>query len=261
VTEEYLLSGGLSELERLQLQARVWNPFGETLLEPWREQLLGARVLDVGCGALGWLPVLTGVVGPHGSVTGTDLDEGLLASARQWVEEEGITNVRLVADDLFDSRLEPGFDLVHARFQLAPLGRVEQQLDSYRRLLRDGGLLVLEDPDPASWHFNPPAEAAERLIALILEAFEAANGNFSVGRDLATLLGANAHVAAHVLALPHGHPYLRLPLQFSASLRPRLLQLADEAQLDELEAAAERELADPARWGTTFTLIQAVAAV
>jgi SAM-dependent methyltransferase len=194
-------------------------------------------------------------------VTGTDIDEGLLASARQWVEEEGIANVRLVADDLFDSALEPGFDLVHARFQLAPLGRVEQQLESYRRLLRDGGLLVLEDPDPASWHFNPAAEAAERLIALILAAFDAAGGNFSVGRDLARLLGGDARVAAHVLALPHGHPYLRLPLQFSASLRPRLVRLVDEAQLDELEAAAERELAEPARWGTTFTLIQAVASV
>jgi hypothetical protein len=124
---------------------------------------------------------------------------------------------------------------------------------------------VLEDPDPASWHFNPPAEAAEGLIALILHAFDTAGANFAVGRELPRLLrdhlGVDAQIAAHVLALPHGHPYLQLPLQFSASLRPRLLQLVDEAQLDELEAAAERELADPARWGTTFTLVQAVASV
>ena len=262
MTERYLLAGQLSELERLQLQARVWNPFGESLLASLAAELQGARVLDVGCGALGWLPVLSRAVGVEGEVVGTDVDRRLLSAASAWVKAEGLANVKLVEDDLFASGLESDFDLVHARFQLAPLGRIEEQLNAYQRLLRKDGLLVLEDPDPSSWHFNPPAEAAERLIELILDAFSNASGDFGVGRELGQLihdrLGAEAHITAQVLALPHGHPYLRLPLQFSASLRPRLLQLVDETELDQLEAAAERELADPARWGTTFTLIQAV---
>jgi ubiquinone/menaquinone biosynthesis C-methylase UbiE len=262
VTEPYLLAGQLSELERLQLQARVWNPFGESLLAAWTAELQGARVLDIGCGALGWVPVLSHAVRAEGEVVGTDVDERLLSAARASVEAEGLTNVKLIEDDLFASALEPGFDLVHARFQLAPLGRVEEQLNAYRRLLRKGGLLVVEDPDPSSWHFNPPAEAAERLIELIVDAFSIADGDFGVGRRLGQLihdqLRTETHITARVLALPPGHAYLRLPLQFSASLRPRLLQLVSETKLDELEAAAERELADPSRWGTTFTLIQAV---
>jgi SAM-dependent methyltransferase len=265
VTGPYLLAGQDSELDRLQLQARVWNPFGDSLLARYEAELRGARVLDVGCGALGWLPVLSQAVGTAGEVVGSDVDGKLLAAARAAAEAEGLTNTRLVVDDLFASALEPGFDLVHARFQLTPLGRVEEQLEAYRRLVRDGGLLVLEDPDASSWHFNPPAQAAERLIELIVEAFSRAGGDFSTGRRLGELirgrLGVEAEIAAHVVALQHGHPYLPLPLQFSASLRPRLVQIVSVEELDEVEAAAERELADPVRWGTTFTLIQAVARV
>jgi hypothetical protein len=64
-------------------------------------------------------------------------------------------------------------------------------------------------------------------------------------------------VRAHCIALEPSHPYLRLPTQFAASLRPRLLALVPEAELDRLLEAAGVELEAPARWGTTFTLIQA----
>jgi hypothetical protein len=68
-------------------------------------------------------------------------------------------------------------------------------------------------------------------------------------------------VRAEVYALPPGHPYLRLPLQFSASLEPRLLRLVAREELEELRRRAEAEIAQPGRWGTTFTLIQAWATV
>ena len=59
-----------------------------------------------------------------------------------------------------------------------------------------------------------------------------------------------------MVALPAGHPYLRLPLQFAASLRPRLEALAGKPELEDLLRQAEAELNRPDTWGTTFTLIQ-----
>ena len=50
---------------------------------------------------------------------------------------------------------------------------------------------------------------------------------------------------------------LRLPLQFATSLTPRIEPVIGPDALATLRAAVEEELADPARWGTTFTLIQA----
>jgi SAM-dependent methyltransferase len=231
----YLLDN-TQELERLRVQAEVWEPAGRSLLDRLGPGA-GRRALDVGCGPLGWLRVLRDA---GWSTVGADFDETLLASARSL--ELG---VELLRDDIFDSQLEAAsFDLVHARFQLCPLGRVEEQLAAYTRWLRPGGTLVLEDPDTASWHFSPEAPAAVLLIERIRERFLAAGGDLDMGLRLPALL-PGAEIAAHVVALPPGHPYLQLPLQFARSLG-----------LDDTEAAAA-ELADPARWGLTWTLVQA----
>ncbi len=256
--EEYLLANQPSELERLRLQSRVWEPTGRQLLSKIGSGS-GGRALDVGCGAMGWLRILGEWVGPSGQVVGTDIDERLLNAARSFLEAEGISNVELVVDDLFETKLEPkSFDLVHARYQIAPLGRGPEQVASYRRLVRPGGLLVLEEWDLGSWHFNPPAPAGERLIRLLSEIFAALGGE--AGRGLPELLREagveEPEIDAQVIALKPGHPYLFLPLQFSAALESRLLEALSEDELASLRREAETELAEPGRWGTTFTLIQ-----
>jgi SAM-dependent methyltransferase len=185
--EEYLLADQPSELERLQLQSRVWEPSGWQLLAKLGDGS-GVRALDVGCGALGWLRILSEWVGPSGRVVGADIDQRLLDAARSFLEAEEIANVELTVDDLFDSKLEPeSFDLVHARYVIAPLGRGAEQVASHRRLVRPGGSLVLEEWDLGSWHFNPPAPAADRLILLLSEIFASLGGE--AGRVLPDLLG------------------------------------------------------------------------
>ncbi len=254
----YLLAGQASELERLQLQSRVWEPSGRRLLEEIGDGR-GSRVVDIGCGVLGWLRLLSEWVGAEGEVVGTDIDEAMLATAARFVADEGLGNVVLRNDDLFATRLEPAsFDVVHARFELTPLGRGQEQMETYVRLLRPGGTIVLEDPDWGSWHFNPPAQAGEKLIALVCEAF-ARWGNAEAGRKHLELLrsfGIAGHLRAEVLALPPGHPYLRLPLQFATALEARLLAFVDAGELERLRQEAETELQDRGRWGTTFTLLQ-----
>lgn len=262
--EGYLLAGRESELERLRVQSYVWEAAGRDVLAELGDGA-GLRVLEVGCGVLGWLRVLSEWVGPTGQVVGTDVAAAMLAAAAEFVAYERLENVRLVQDDLFASRLEPAsFDLVHARFLLAPLGRAGEQLAAFRRLVVPGGVLVLEEPDSGSWHFNPPADAAERLIELITDAFRQAGGDFDAGRSLPGLLadlGLEPATRAAIAALPAQHPYLRAPLQFSAPLEPRIAEAIGQPALDELRARAETELGDARRWGTTFTLVQSWARI
>jgi SAM-dependent methyltransferase len=258
MSEEYLLANQPSELERLRLQSLVWEPPGRRLLAKL-DGASGGSALDIGCGALGWLRILSEWVGPSGRVVGGDIDESALAAARSFLDSEGISNVELVVDDLFESKLEPGsFDLVHARYQIAPLGRGQEQVALHRRLVRPGGLLVLEEWDLGSWHFNPPAPAAERLIRLLSEIFAALGGE--AGRGLPELLRQigieEPEINAQVIALKPGHPYLRLPLQFSVALESRLRETLSEDELASLRREVEAELAEPGRWGTTFTVIQ-----
>jgi SAM-dependent methyltransferase len=256
---DYLLAGRASELERLQLQSHVWEPSGRRLLAEIGDGH-GTRALDVGCGVLGWLRILSEWVGPDGEVTGTDVDEAMLGAADRFVTGERLRNVGLVKDDLFASDLEPhAFDLVHARYEITPLGRPQAQMETYLRLARAGGTIVLEDPDVASWHFNPPASALEKLIALIVETFRLSGGNWNAGRDHLHLLqefGIEGNVRAEVFALRPEHPYLRLPLQFATALEERLLSLITADELATLRDDGEAELREPGRWGTTFTLVQ-----
>jgi len=260
----YLLAGQESELERLRLQSRVWEPAGRAILDriprPPR-----ATAVDIGCGAMGWLRVLSEWAGAEGTITGTDIDERMLAAARSFVESEALTNVVVERDDLFDTRMPlRAFDLLHARFQMAPLGRAPQQLASYLRLMKPGGWIVLEDPDMSSWKVTPAAPAVEKLIGLIRDGFVAGGGNFDAGLALPGLLaaaGLHPRIEAAVVALEPGHPYLRLPIQFATSLRPRLEAKMRPSELEVLIAEAESELARAGTWGTTFTLIQVYAQV
>ena len=125
---------------------------------------------------------------PFGHVVGTDnrRDTCSRPHVRFLTRQKEFPNVELVIDDLFASKLEPrSFDLVHARYVIAPLGRGPEQVTSHRRLVQPGGLLVLEEWDLGSWHFNPTAPAAHRLIQLISEIFAARGGE--AGRRLPEL--------------------------------------------------------------------------
>ena len=257
-SSNYLLAGQASELERLQYQSLVWEPAGRRILGEIGAGR-GGRAVDIGCGVLGWLRLLSEWVGPDGQVVGTDADEAMLAAAEQFVVTEELGNVTLVKDDVFASTLEPSsFDLVHSRFVISPLARGSEQMATYCRLARPGGIVALEDWDKGSWHYNPPAPALEQLIGLINAAFQKVS-ELDGGRthlDLFSSAGIDATIRADVLALAPGHPYLRLPIQMTTGLAPRLEEFVSAEELARLQKAAETELQDPGRWGTTFTLIQ-----
>jgi len=256
--------GEAAEPAWLALQSIRWEPAGRSLLAELGDGA-GRKAVDIGCGDLGWLRILSEWVGPEGSVSGTDLSDTLIQAASARLESEHIANVTLVKDDVFETRLPSRtFDLVHARFAVTPLDRVTQQLETYVSLVRPGGWIVLEDNDIGSWHYNPPAPAAERLIHLIAESFLAVGENLNEGRrqfHRLRELGLQPRLAAQILALEPGDPYLRLPVHFSFTLEPRLLKLVAASELERLRSQAEEEIASPDRWGTTFALIQTWARV
>jgi SAM-dependent methyltransferase len=259
----YLLAGQASELERLQLQARVWEPVGRSLLQRIPAAGSSGRALDVGCGAMGWLRILSEWAGEKGAVVGTDVDDRMLAAASDLIKAEKLANVSVAKDDLFASKLQArSFDLVHARFQICPLGRDSEQVSAFLKLVKPGGWLVLEDPDSGSWHASPRSPDIELLISLIKKAFLLNGGDFDAGRNLPSLMrdvGLQPKVSASLIALEPAHPYLRLPIQFANALRPRLESLISPADLDKLLLRVEDQLKRPDVWGTTFTLIQTYA--
>jgi ubiquinone/menaquinone biosynthesis C-methylase UbiE len=248
------------ERRRLRLQSEALEPLSDRALARLGD-LRGARAVDVACGAMGLLGALSRRVGPGGSVVGSDLSDAMLEQARAYVREAGLDNVTLTKDDAYASGLPAGsFDVVHARFLFAPVGRDEELLPQLERLARPDGWVLVEEPIGASWSAGPSGEAHDALVALIKRAFDRHMGGFDAGARLlphALRRGwRDTGYDAQVLALPPGHALLRAPVMMATSLRAVLLRDTPEAELDARIAAAEELYARPGTHGISFTLVQ-----
>lgn len=262
-SDGYLLPDSVSEIERLQMQARVWQAETEAMLDQIGLQP-GWRCIDLGCGAMGILAPLSRRVGSTGRVVGVDLGATYLDAARRYVQDEGLGNVEILERDAFATGLpRESFDLVHVRFVFGPVGRDDELLREMLALTRPGGLVVIQEAvDDTPWRCYPPHPAWDRLTGAILAAFARGGGDFNVGqRTYGMLRGAglqDVQIRPSVLALQHGHPYLRLPILMAGSLRQRIVGggLLSDAELEEALAGCEQVVQDPARFALTFLVSQ-----
>jgi ubiquinone/menaquinone biosynthesis C-methylase UbiE len=264
--QAYLLTAS-TELERLRLQARVFESATGEMLDAIGVQP-GWHCLDVACGAMGIVGPLAHRAGPTGRVVGADVEPKMVAAAQAYLNEEHLPGpddapIELIQDDAYASALPAAsFDLTHVRFLFAPVGRDAELLPALVRVTKTGGVVAVQEPESRSWSVYPQSPAFDRLKAAILEAFRQGGGDFDAGRRLYEMLTqgglADVRVRAVVVALPPGHPYLRVPIQFATSLRPRLLAggLFTEDELDATIAELEAHLARPDVTGLTFTVMQ-----
>lgn len=260
--KKYLLSNDAVEMQRLQLQARVWEPAASEFLTSLNI-LPGSKVIDIGCGAMGTLAPLSRLVGASGEVVGLDSRPSLLDAARTYIQEEELSNVLLVEGDAFATGLPSDyFDLVHARFLLAPLGEPESLIKEMLRIVRPGGIIALQEPDASCWNVSPENPAWNALKEAIFAAFTAVGSDFDVGRRTFGLLLSHGMLDVTqrnaVLALTGDHPYKSLPLQFASSLRARILAEGkfDNDSLDHCLEQVHDIAADPASVITTFIVTQ-----
>jgi SAM-dependent methyltransferase len=259
---DYILESSGAELERLRAQAQVWEPAAEAMLDLMGVPE-GARVADLGCGAMGILGPLSRRVGAQGKVLGIDIDPVQLAGAHDYVATRGLGNTEILALDAYNTGLPAAsLDQAHVRFVLAPVGRNQDLMREILRLVRPGGLVGIQEPDSCSWQCLPAHPAWSQLRRAILATFLAGGGDFDVGRRLPTLLreGGLEHVRMRTvtLDLPHPHPYRRLPLQFAHSLKQRMLSLRvlSPEEYDALTAECARLADDPEIGMLSFTVIQ-----
>jgi len=121
------------------------------------------RVLDVGCGQGSFTAALQESF-PGKRYVGIDVSERLIERAKARSR-----SVYFQVADLTDFRPERPFDVVVMRFVLQHLPDLGNVLLACRRLLREGGMLVVIEPSLARSHNTPPTP---RFVEM-LSAFEA----------------------------------------------------------------------------------------
>jgi SAM-dependent methyltransferase len=103
----------------------------------------GWKVWEVGAGGTSIVLWLSNKVGSAGTVTATDIDIS-------WASQAIADNVAIAKHDVVSGPVQEGiFDLVHARLVLVHVPERQTALQNMIRALRPGGLLLLEDADPA----------------------------------------------------------------------------------------------------------------
>jgi ubiquinone/menaquinone biosynthesis C-methylase UbiE len=248
---DYVLGGSETELHRLRTQAEEYEEQSRSLLDTVGVRT-GSRVLDVGCGPIGILRLLSEKVGPSGEVVGLEREHRFVEFARYEIERLGLQNVRVVEADALNSGLESeSFDLVHERHVLVNVPERRELLSEMLRLTAPGGSVAVEDIDNVSWLCEPAHPSWDALLTAFHQAFRAGGGDPFVGRRLPSLLRDTSarNVQARLWAeLPRPGQDRRTHLiSLVDSIRQKIFQMSlmSESELDAHRQALLQHLTDP----------------
>lgn len=241
----------MSDIERGQVStaaAEVYETlFVPALFAPWSGPMIdavgvqpGHRALDVGCGTGVLARALAQAVGADGSVTGVDVNEGMLAVARR--SAPNITWRRGAAETLpFD---DDAFDVVTSQFALMFFDDRAQGLREMHRVLRPGGRLAV-----AVWGALDDTPGYAAMHALLQRLFgketaRALEAPYDLGdRSRLDALLSSAGLQGEIRTLDGQARFPSLTSWLETDIRGwTLADSIDDAQFDRLVDASQSEL-------------------
>ena len=247
----YALGVSEGERARLQRQADELAADSEALLD--RVALRqGQTAVDLGCGPRGFLDLLAERVAPSGRVVGLDADPAHVAMAAEFAARRGLSGVEVVVGDARRTGLpSDSCDLVHCRTLLVNLPEPAEVVAEMVRLTRPGGWVAAMEPDTEYAMSYPPHPAFERICEIFPIVAGRNGADPRIGRRVPELFrqagldDVGFDVRAQVY--PAGNSRRTVRLDLVRAMRPQVVAMgvANEAELDELDAAARAHLADP----------------
>jgi SAM-dependent methyltransferase len=250
-TDPYVLGGTETEQQRLVAQAAEFEEQSRWLLDQIGIEP-GWRAVDIGCGPIGVLDLLSERVGEGGSIVGVEREERFVTMARSEIARRGLRNVAVVHADALNTGLQkPAFDLVHERLVMINVPTRDALLREMLALLRPGGTIVLEDVDDISYTCAPLHPSWTALLDAFHTAFHANGGNAYIGRELPSYLRdagvKNIRVKIHVRTVNPGEYRRTHLLSLLDVLRDKVIGsgILTEKELDAHREALAAHLESP----------------
>jgi len=183
----YVIRGGIEGRELLRILSRVMHSSSSSLFD---RLALGDGItcLDVGCGGGDATLELARRVGPSGHAVGVDIDLMKLELARKEAAERGVQNVSFERMDICQAFAIEMFDVVYSRFLLTHLSDPAGAVESFRRHLRPGGVVAVEDVDFSGHFTHPESRAFRRYHELYCATVLRRGGDPNIGPRVPGLL-------------------------------------------------------------------------
>jgi len=262
---DYVFGGDGAELRRLVAQAAGLETEAASMLDAIPINP-GWRVVDIGCGPVGILAMLSQRVGPSGAVVGVERERRFVDVATDDIERRRLSNVEIVCGDAFSTDFEEAsFDFAHERLVLMNLPQPEQQrlVSHMLALLKPGGTIALQDYDRVSCLCYPEHPSWTILLDAYSTAFRASGGNSSTGRALPWLLrsaGArNVQTKVQARFLDVGDSRRAHHLGLLDVMRAKILAMGQlsKSEFTGHERALRQHIADPDTLVMDHLLVQA----
>jgi ubiquinone/menaquinone biosynthesis C-methylase UbiE len=258
----YVLGGTDIERQRLLAQIEGLEPQARWLLDEIGIEP-GSRAIDIGCGPLGIVNLLSERVGPGGTVVGLEREPRFAAMAESEIARRNLQNVEIVQADATATGLpKESFDLAHERLVLVNVPEREAFISEMLSLVRPGGVVALEDIDNVSWLCEPAHPSWDVLYKTFHAAFHAGGGDGFIGRRLVNYLRAagleNIKFKIHVDIVPRGYRHTHL-LALIESLHDKIIALGllTEQELLQHKTTLAQHLQNPETVVMDKLLVQA----
>jgi SAM-dependent methyltransferase len=260
---EYVWGTGQTELERLLQQIELYVPEATWLLDHLKIKS-GSRAIDLGCGPLGILPLLSERVGPRGEVLGLEWESRFVEIAKKLLAERKLQNVQVTVGDATATGLpKHSFQFVHERLLLIVVPEPMRVISEMVRLTEPGGIVAVEEVDLDTWICEPSHPAWTRLFAAFETVYCRDGKDVRLGKRLPGMLRAagldNIGCKAHARLNGPGDFHQQQLLVFVKLFWRQIIDAGciKEAELDTVFRQLENHLADPATLVVSPLLFQA----
>lgn len=191
--------------ERTRLLTRAtWRLDGFVPLLQSHGMRDGMVVLDVACGH-GVRTRLIAENFPHSKVTGVDLSEDLISDARAFVAES--TARDRVCFETGDAHLlnypNASFDFIYTRLFMMHLAKPMSVLKELHRVLKPGGVILIEDADRDFMKFYPTPKGWRGYWNDVMDAQCRLGGDPNVGTKLSSYLKSTNFVSVKTELQPY----------------------------------------------------------
>lgn len=183
--ESYILSTGKVGQKSLALQQKYLSKISLDLLKKANIQP-GMVAYDIGCGAGSMTVHLAKQVGPSGCVIAVDASAEQLEATRNAVRQAGLNNVKFIQADIlqFESLPKQPGDVVYSRFVLMHLPNPQCALENMYSLLKEGGVLALQEPTWSTVNTNYPDSFLHEYRDAVIQLGNAKGLDYNIGRKL-----------------------------------------------------------------------------